>query len=120
MNLWKSCHWDVEMHLHYQSWKFKNKEILIAAPIETMNLTELRKMRDSIREIYGISMCFYLKKQTGIQFLRWWKKEFLLYGKIIRYTFLLWGYFCKEMNTENRSVVLSFHFNAEIIIESLI
>lgn len=23
MNLWKSCHWDVEMHLHYQSWKFK-------------------------------------------------------------------------------------------------
>lgn len=90
--------------------EIQKQEILIAAPIETMNLTELRKMRIQLERYTGFQCVFYLKKQTGIQFLRWWKKEFLLYGKIIRYTFLLWGYFCKEMNTENRSVVLSFHF----------
>lgn len=91
--------------------EIQKQEILIAAPIETMNLTELRKMRIQLERYTGFQCVFlFKKKQTGIQFLRWWKKEFLLYGKIIRYTFLLWGYFCKEMNTENRSVVLSFHF----------
>lgn len=39
--------------------------------------------------------------------------------EIIRYTFLLWGYFCKEMNTENRSVVLSFILTQKLLLKAL-
>lgn len=42
--------------------KIQKQEILIAAPIETMNLTELRKMRIQLERYTGFQCVFYLKK----------------------------------------------------------
>lgn len=42
--------------------EIQKQEILIAAPIETMNLTELRKMRIQLERYTGYSCVFYLEK----------------------------------------------------------
>ena len=42
--------------------EIQKQEILIAAPIETMNLTELRKMRIQLERYTGFQCVFYLKK----------------------------------------------------------
>ena len=73
--------------------EIQNQEILLATPVDTMNLTELRKMRIQLERYTGYRCVFYLKKQIGIQFLKWWKREFLLYGKIIRFIYRLWECF---------------------------
>lgn len=42
--------------------EIQNQEILLATPVDTMNLTELRKMRIQLERYTGYRCVFYLKK----------------------------------------------------------
>lgn len=73
--------------------EIQNQEILLATPVDTMNLTELRKMRIQLERYTGYRCVFYLKKANWYSIPKWWKREFLLYGKIIRFIYRLWECF---------------------------
>lgn len=61
--------------------EIQNQEILLATPVDTMNLTELRKMRIQLERYTGYRCVFYLKKQIGIQFLNGGRGNSFYMGK---------------------------------------
>ena len=90
--------------------EIQNQEILLATPVDTMNLTELRKMRIQLERYTGYRCVFYLKKanwysipkmvEEGIPFI-WENHQIYL-------PFM--GMLLKNKSREHQRTVLLFHF----------